>query len=194
MGLLQIVLLFLFLSRGLPYLYIMLRVFEVGFAALTAIQVLLHLLEWGLVLFPRAHAAQSRPRLVPVLTYEAAWYAIAICYPFCQWRKEESDEDTVSSLPTYILGFGAVHILGWLALQTDGLRVKLQAAARSATSASSVTEIVLLLAHDKRRHWKARVSKSNRSTYIMLFLFDLVETVVLFQVLWCTTAGLMMRR
>ena len=163
----------------------MTRGFEAFFAVLTLIQVAIHPLEWALLLFPRSHARRSSPRILPVLGYEALWYAIAI---LPGGRCPESDATRKA-----VLIFGAVHILGWLSLQTDTLRVRLQAAARSASTASSVTEIVLLLAHDTRKHWKAR-TKSHRSTYIATFLFDLVETVVLCQVLWCSASKFMLRR
>ena len=47
----------------------------------------------------------------------------------------------------------------------------------------------LLLAADpsshRSRHYKAR-TQSHSGLYVMTFLFDFVETVVLCQVLWCS--------
>ena len=162
------------------------------FAAMTAIMVTLHLCEWLLCLYPRSHARRSSPRLLPVLQFEAAWYIVANM--FSSWCPGGDDDGW---LKTAVLLFGGVHILGLASLYTDTLRLRLEGAARAATSASSVSEIVQLFAHEtggRAHHWKtrARAAKTLRSTYIATFLFDLVETVVLGHVLWCSVSGIML--
>ena len=114
---------------------------------LTAVQVIIHIREYGLLLWPRGRTAQhvGRPRLTAIVRWEAIYYLLLCSWVGWYWLAWNTLPPTW--IASTILVFSASHVLGAWSLRTQ--LVPLAAAAGSVDRDSSVAELATMIATER---------------------------------------------
>lgn len=150
------------------------RSLAVTVALLTAVQVIIHVREYGLLLWPRSRTAQhvGRPRLTAIVRWEAAYYLLLCSWVGMSWLAWDTLPPTWIASAIFV--FSASHIFGAWSLRTQ--LVQLAAAAGRVDRDSSVAELATMITTEQGASYPVIVGS--------IVTFDGIELLMLGWVLF----------
>ena len=144
----------------------------IAVALLTAAQIIVHVREYGLLVWPPRRSARyvGRPRLPALLTWEIVYYQAVCAWLALSWAAWELPP---AWLTFPLLLFSATHLFGFFSLRTE--RDQLDAAIGSVNRDSSISELAAMF---------ERQYKAPRAVMAFSVIHDGVEVLVFGSVLF----------
>ena len=138
----------------------------IAVALLTAAQIIVHVREYGLLVWPPRRSARhvGRPRLPALLTWEVVYYMVLCAWLALSWAAWESPPP--GWLTFAVLFFSATHLFGFFSLRTE--RDQLDAAIGAVERDSSISELAAMF---------ERQYRAPRAVMGFSVVHDLVEVI-----------------